>query len=696
MAKTVVQKILAEHLVVGDMVPGGEIGITIDQTLTQDATGTTAFLLLEAMGVPRVRTEVSVSYVDHNMAQFGPENHNDHLYLQSISRKLGAYHSRPGNGICHQVHLERFARPGGTLLGSDSHTPTGGGMGMIAMGAGGLDVAVAMGGGAFYLTSPRVIGVELKGKLGDWVSAKDIILRLLSVLTTRGNVGCMVEYFGEGVATLPVPARATCTNMGAEFGVTASVFPADEVTRQFLEAQGRGDKYKPLSRDEGAAFDRITKRLHTEKDATTIQNICQYCTGVEIGQPGPDGIAEVSFAHVVIDLSKLEPMAAGTPSPDNISRIADLVGTKVAQVAIGSCTNSSFQDLMVVASALKGRCVNEGVELGISPGSRQVLEMLSENGALADLVSAGARILESGCGPCIGLGFSPAEDSVSLRTFNRNFTGRSGTVGDMVYLVSPETAVAAAITGEITDPRTLPEKLGLEYPRIEAPREFKLDDRLLQAPLTDEQAKDAQVIRGSTIVKPPAGEKLPDALSGEVLIKVGDKVTTDHIMPAGALLKYRSNVPEYAKYVFNCFNKEDEPTFAQRAQLVQATGKAGVIVASDSYGQGSSREHAALCPMYLGVRVVIAKAMERIHQANLVNFGIWPLTFADPADYDRIDQSDELTVADVARAIVEGETVTVTNATKGFDFLCRVSLAPRQREILAVGGLLNYTREGGQ
>jgi len=696
MPKTVVQKILAEHLVAGEMAPGREIGIRIDQTLTQDATGTTAFLLLEAMGVPRVRTEVSVSYVDHNLAQFGPENHNDHLYLQSISRKLGAYHSRPGNGICHQVHLERFARPGGTLLGSDSHTPTCGGMGMIAIGAGGLDVAVAMGGGAFYLTSPRVIGVELKGRLGAWVSAKDIILRLLSVLTTRGNVGCMVEYFGEGVATLPVPARATCTNMGAEFGVTASVFPADEVTRQFLEAQGRGEKHRPLARDDGAAFDRITKRLHTAKDAATIQNICQYCTGVEIGRPGADGIAEVSFARVVIDLSELEPMAAGTPSPDNVARVTDLAGTKVAQVAIGSCTNSSFQDLMVVASALKGRCANAGVELGISPGSRQVLEMLAENGALADLVAAGARILETGCGPCIGLGFSPAENGVSLRTFNRNFTGRSGTVGDMVYLVSPETAVAAAITGEITDPRTLPETLGLEYPRIDAPRQFKLDDRMLEPPLTPEQAKDAEVVRGSTIIKPPAGEKLPDAMAGEVLIKVGDKVTTDHIMPAGALLKYRSNVPEYAKYVFNCFNREDEPTFAQRAQLAQAGGKAGVIVASDSYGQGSSREHAALCPMYLGVRVVIAKAMERIHQANLVNFGILPLTFADASDYDRIDQADELTIAPTASAVAEGETITVTDATKGFGFTCRVGLAPRQRKILAAGGLLNYTREGGQ
>jgi aconitate hydratase len=694
-----VRKILDDHLVTGELSPGSEIGIRIDQTLTQDATGTTAFLLLEAMGVPRVRTEASVSYVDHNLAQFGPENHNDHLYLQSISRKLGAYHSRPGNGICHQVHLERFARPGGTLLGSDSHTPTCGGMGMIAIGAGGLDVAVAMGGGAFYLTAPRVIGVELRGRLGDWVSAKDIILRLLSVLTTRGNVGCMVEYFGEGVATLPVPARATCTNMGAELGVTASVFPADEVTRQFLDAQGRGDKYQPLSADDGAAYDRITKRLHVEKDAATIRNICQYCMGVEIGQGGlgprggADGMAKVSFGRVVIDLSKLEPLAAGTPSPDNVARVADLAGMKVAQVAIGSCTNSSFQDLMVVAAALKGRCVSAGVELGISPGSRQVLEMLAENGALADLVSAGARILESGCGPCIGLGFAPAENTVSLRTFNRNFTGRSGTEGDMVWLVSPETAVAAAITGEITDPRRLGERLGMAYPRFDAPRQFKLDDGMLQPPLTPHEALEAEVIRGSTIVKPPAGETLPDALAGAVLIKVGDKITTDHIMPAGALLKYRSNVPEYAKYVFNCFNREDEPTFAQRARLAQAAGKAGVVVAGDSYGQGSSREHAALCPMYLGVRVVIAKAIERIHQANLVNFGILPLTFADAADHDRIDQADDLKIAGVTAAVSAGETVTVTNATKGFDFTCRVGLAPRQRKILAAGGLLNYTRE---
>jgi aconitate hydratase len=696
MARTVVQKILADHLVTGELAPGAEIGIRIDQTLTQDATGTTAFLLLEAMGVPRVRTEVSVSYVDHNMAQFGPENHNDHLYLQSISRKLGAYHSRPGNGICHQVHLERFARPGGTLLGSDSHTPTCGGMGMIAIGAGGLDVAVAMGGGAFYLACPRVIGVELRGRLGEWVSAKDIILRLLSVLTTRGNVGCMVEYFGQGVASLPIPARATCTNMGAELGVTASVFPADEVTRQFLDAQGRGDKYQPLSADEGAAFDRITKRLHVEKDAATIRNICQYCTGVEIGQGGADGLAKVSFARVVIDLSGLEPLAAGTPSPDNVARVADLAGAKVAQVAIGSCTNSSFQDLMVVASVLKGRCVSAGVELGISPGSRQVLEMLAENGALADLVTAGARILESGCGPCIGLGFAPAENTVSLRTFNRNFTGRSGTEGDMVWLVSPETAVAAAITGEITDPRALSERLHLAYPRFDAPRQFKLDDGMLQPPLAPLEAKDAEVIRGSTIVKPPAGEKLPDALAGEVLIKVGDKITTDHIMPAGALLKHRSNVPQYAKYVFKCFTREDEPTFAQRAELAQAAGKAGVVVAGDSYAQGSSREHAALCPMYLGVRVVIAKAIERIHQANLVNFGILPLTFADAADYDRIGQADELEIAGVTAAISGGQMVTVANATKGFDFTCRVGLAPRQRKILAAGGLLNYTREGGQ
>lgn len=690
MAKTLVQKILEEHLVDGELTPGSEIGIRIDQTLTQDATGTTSFLLLEAMDIPQVRTEASVSYVDHNMSQFGPENHNDHLYLQSISQKVGAWHSRPGNGICHQVHFERFAAPGKTLLGSDSHTPTGGGMGMIAMGAGGLDVAVAMGGGAFYMTCPQVIGVELRGKLSAWVAPKDIILRLLSVLTTKGNVGCMVEYFGEGVATLDAPGRATCTNMGAELGVTASVFPSDEKTKKFLTAQGRGDAWRELAADAGATYGPITKKVSAD-DTATLENMKKFCTDVKISAPDAAGKVTVTFGHVVIDLSKLEPMAAGSPSPDYIKTVRELAGTPVKQVAIGSCTNSSYQDLMLVASVLKGRTVHPDVELGIAPGSKQVMTMLGKNGALADLIQSGVRILESGCGPCIGQGFSPADGTVSLRTFNRNFAGRTGTKGDMVWLVSPETAVAAALTGKITDPRDL----DIKYPQIDMPEEFLIDDNMLQKPLPQAQAAKLEVLRGPTIVKPPAGEALPDELEAKVSIKVADKITTDHIMPAGSLLKYRSNVPQYAKYVFNCFNEEGQPSFADRCLELKTKGVGSVVVAGDSYGQGSSREHAALCPMYLGVRVVIAKAIERIHQANLVNFAILPLVFVNAADYDRIDTGDGIVIENLDKAIVSADIVKVRNATKGFDFECRVQLAPRQRKILAAGGLLNYTRENG-
>jgi len=688
MAETLTYKILAEHLVDGELAPGEEIGISIDQTLTQDATGTTAFGLLEAMEIPRVRTELSVSYVDHNMSQFGPENHNDHLYLQSVAAKLGVYFSRPGNGICHQVHLERFARPGRTLIGSDSHTPTAGGMGMIAIGAGGLDVAVAMGGGAFYLTAPHVIGVEVTGELTPWVSAKDIILKLLSILTTRGNVRCVVEYFGGGVASLPVPARATCTNMGAELGVTCSIFPADEVTRQFLTAQGRGDEFIPLAADPGAACHRITKRLDRKGDSAAIEAIRENCLGVEITPPDAEGCVQISFDRIVLDLSKLQPLAAESPSPDNIRRVADLKGRKVAQVVIGSCTNSSFQDLMLVARVLKGQKVHPNVELGIAPGSRQVLEMLAANGALADLVTAGARILEASCGPCIGQGFSPAEGAISLRTFNRNFSGRSGTTGDHVFLVSPATAVAAALTGEIADPR----ELGQTCPAVDAPESFIVDDNLIVPPLPEEQAAHVQVIRSSTIVTPPAGQQLPDPLVGRILIKVGDKITTDHIIPAGSLLKYRSNVPQYAGYVFNCFNIASEPTFADRALALAGIGRAGVIVAGDSYGQGSSREHAALCPMYLGVRLVLAQAIERIHQANLVNFGILPLTFADASDYNRMQTEDEISLTHVAKVVADATEVRLRNVTQNFDFTCRVNLASRQRKILAAGGLLNYTR----
>ncbi len=693
MPQTVIEKILAAHIVDGQPAPGSEVGLRIDQTLTQDATGTTAFLLLEAMEIPRVRTERSVSYVDHNMAQFGPENHNDHLYLQSVATKLGAYHSRPGNGICHQVHLERFGAPGKTLLGSDSHTPTGGGLGMVAIGAGGLDVAVAMGGGAFYTTYPRIIGVELRGSLQPWVSAKDIILRLLSVLSTKGNVGCMVEYFGEGVTSLPIPARATCTNMGAELGVTTSVFPADDVTKQFLTAQNRGDVFAPLQADEGASYPRISKKMHAENDAMYLESIKQYCTDVEIGEPDEDGRVEVSFGHVVIDLDELEPLLSGPGSPDAIKTLGELAGTEVNQVAIGSCTNSSYQDLMLVANVLKGRTVHPRVELGLAPGSRQVMNMITQNGAMGDIVAAGARVLESACGPCIGLGFSPAEGAVSLRTFNRNFLGRSGTRNDTVYLVSPEMAVMGALAGEIVDPRKYAADNGIDYQSIERPDEFLIDDRLIQDPVPEADAASAEVVRGSTIVKPPAGEKLSPVLRGRVAIKVGDKITTDHIMPAGAFLKFRSNVPEYAKYVFHPLNEEGEPTFAERSLAIKDAGQAAIIVAGDSYGQGSSREHAALCPMYLGVKVVIAKAIERIHQANLVNFAILPLVFAHDADYDKIHSNDELIVEGVEEAIASGETVIVRNATQGFDFACKVQLAPRQRKILAAGGLLQYTKD---
>jgi aconitate hydratase len=693
MSQTVVKKILAAHLVDGQLTPGQEIGLRIDQTLTQDATGTTAFLLLEAMGIDRVATEASVSYVDHNMAQFGPENHNDHLYLQSISRKVGAWHSRPGNGICHQVHFERFAAPGKTLLGSDSHTPTGGGMGMVAIGAGGLDVAVAMGGGPFYTTCPRVIGVELTGRLQPWVVAKDIILRLLSVLTTRGNVGCMVEYFGDGVASLAAPARATCTNMGAELGVTSSVFPSDEQTRAFLQAQGRGEAWQELTADADATFGPITKTLHVERDAATIENIKQYCTDVSVASPAGDGTVEVTFGHVRIDLDALEPLAAESPSPENIRTIASAAGEPVAQVVIGSCTNSSYQDLMTVAEVLRGRAVHPRVELGIAPGSRQVLTMIAENGALAEMIASGARLIESACGPCIGQGFSPAEGTLSLRTFNRNFAGRTGTKNDRVFLVSPETAIAAALTGEVTDPRKLAsEPWNLQPPAIDMPAEFKHDDSMLQAPAEPAEAADIEIIRGSTIVKPPAGEPIGDTLTARVAIKVGDKITTDHIMPAGSLLKYRSNVPEYAKYVFDCYSEDGLPSFADRCLALKSQGVASAIIAGDSYGQGSSREHAALCPMYLGVKVVIARAIERIHQANLVNFGILPLTFVEADSCDAIEAEDELQIDGLDEAIASGQTVTVRNVTKGSEFVCNVNLAPRQRTILAAGGLLNYTR----
>jgi aconitate hydratase len=652
LAQTLIYKILEKHRVEGKLAPGEEIAIRIDQTLTQDATGTTAFLLFESMGVGRVKTDLSVSYIDHNMAGFGPENHNDHLYLQTVAAKTGVYHSRAGNGICHQVHLERFGKPGATLLGSDSHTPTGGGIGMVAIGAGGLDVAVAMGGGPFHLRCPKVVGVKLTGKLSPWVAAKDVILKLLGELSTKGNVGWVVEYFGEGAGTLTVPQRATVTNMGAELGVTTSLFESDEQTRRFLAAQQREKDYQLLQADPDAPYNRL----------------------------------------IEIDLSQLEPMVACPSSPDNIKTVRQIAGEVAHQVVVGSCTNSSYTDLMMVAQVLKGRRIDHMVEFAIAPGSREVLNMLAENGALSDLITAGARVLESACGPCIGQGFSPAENIVSLRTFNRNFAGRSGTKGDRVYLVSPETAVASVLTGKITDPRDLTKRMGIVYPAIEMPSRFHVDDSMIEPPLSEQEARKAEVLRGRTIVVPEAPTPLPARLTGRVLLKCGDKITTDHIMPAGTYLKLRSNVPEYAKVVFQCFNEPGRPTFAERALQLKTKGIAGVIVAGESYGQGSSREHAALCPMYLGVQMVIAKSIERIHRANLINFCIVPVEFAQPSDYDKLGPDDDLVVEDLLGAIRDSDTVSISAKNGQFKLIGKLNLSGRDRDILLAAGLLNYTR----
>lgn len=644
MAKgTVVQKIIEAHYVSGSRETGKPVAIRIDQTLTQDATGTMAYLELEAMQIPAVKTELSVSYVDHNMMQNGPENRNDHVYLQSVANAKGVRFSPPGNGICHQVHLERFGVPGKTLIGSDSHTPTGGGIGMLAIGAGGLDVALAMAGKPFRIPYPKVIGVKLINKLGPWCAAKDVILHLLSILTTKGNVGSIVEYFGPGVASLTVPQRSTITNMGAELGVTTSVFPSDESTRKFLKAQQREADYVPLAADAGAEYDQV----------------------------------------IEIDLAKVVPLAACPSSPDNIKPIEALAGTKVGQVIIGSCTNSSYRDLAMVAMTLKGRKVNPNLTLAIAPGSRQVLEMLSRNGMLADIIGAGARILETGCGPCIGQGQSPADDTVTVRTFNRNFAGRTGTKGDQSYLVSPETAVAVALTGEFTDPR----KLGVEYPDVVEPEVFGINDSMIQLPTGT-----GEIVRKRTIGQPPVNTPLPDEIDGVVVIKVGDKITTDHIMPAGVHLKLRSNIPAYSKVVFECFTEPGRPSFAERAAAVRDSGKAGVIVGRDSYGQGSSREHAAICPMYLGVKVVAALAIERIHSANLINFGILPLMFENPADYDAIDEKDELRFTDLHKQLAVGapvraELVKENGQTQEIIFKHRLS--DEDIRIILAGGMLN-------
>ncbi len=640
MGNSVFYKILHEHIVEGTLVPGNEIGIHIDQTLTQDATGTMAYLQFEALGIPRVKTEVSVSYVDHNTIQMGFENADDHLYLQTMNANYGIYHSRAGNGICHQVHLERFGRPGATLLGSDSHTPTGGGIGMIAIGAGGLDVAVAMGGGPFYLAAPRVVNVRLSGKLRPWVSAKDVILTVLGILTTKGNVGTALEYTGEGIATLTVPERATITNMGAELGVTTSLFPSDEITRQFLKAQAREDSWRQLLPDPDARYDRF----------------------------------------IDIDLSTVEPLAACPHSPDNIKKLSELKGLPVQQVAIGSCTNSSYKDLMTVARILKGKKVDPRTSLIVAPGSRQVFEMIARNGALADIIASGARIMESSCGFCIGAGQAPPTNGISLRTNNRNFEGRSGTASGQVYLVSPEAAALSAIAGTLVNPLDV---AGNDYPFISMPEQFYIDDSMILPP-ADSQGK---IIRGPNIGEPPYTSPLPDEIQCVIGLKVGDKVTTDHIMPAGPRLKYRSNIPVYSQFVFENVDAE----FSKRALTDKQNDLYTAIVGGMSYGQGSSREHAAICPMYLGVRLVLAKSFERIHSDNLINFGIIPLVFQNADDYEKLHPGDSVIIRKLRSLVMEAEIIPVTIAGSIFSF--KLALSQRQRAILLDGGLLNYTKK---
>jgi len=643
MGKTLAQKIIQAHLLSGEMVPGEEIALRIDQTLTQDATGTMAYLEFETMNIPRVRTELSVAYVDHNTLQSGFENADDHRYLQSVASKHGIYFSRPGNGICHQVHLERFGKPGKTLIGSDSHTPTAGGMGMLAFGAGGLDVAVAMGGGAYYITMPKIYRVELTGQLRPFVTAKDVSLELLRILSVKGGVGAIIEWGGPGVQTLSVPERATITNMGTELGATTSIFPADEITKKFLTAQNRPPAYCPLSADNDAVYDRVIK----------------------------------------IDLSALKPMIACPHSPDNVVCVDTLKGVKVDQVCIGSCTNSSLQDLLKVAALLKGKTIAPNVSLSVSPGSRQVLTMLADCGALTDILSSGARLLECACGPCIGMGFSPNSGGVSLRTFNRNFLGRSGTKDANVYLVSPETAVAAALTGEITDPMILG-----EMPEITLPEIYKIDDSSVLPPADAKDANDIEVLRGPNIKPFPQSRPIADSLTAKTVLKVGDNITTDHIMPAGAkILPYRSNIPLLSQF---CFQVCD-PEFPERAK----TAGDGIIIGGSNYGQGSSREHAALVPMYLGIRCVIAKSFARIHAANLINAGILPLTFQESEDYDLLDQGTELMIDDIFTGMERGE-ITAVNLENGKKISLVCSFTERQRAILKAGGLLNYTKECGQ
>ena len=641
MGLTLTEKILKAHLVDGEFKKGEEKGIKIDQTLTQDATGTMAYLEFEAIGIPRVKTERSVAYIDHNTLQSGFENADDHRFIGSIAKKHGIYFSRPGNGICHQVHLERFGIPGKTLIGSDSHTPTGGGIGMVAIGAGGLDVAVAMGGGAYYITYPKIVKINLEGKLSPWVAAKDVILEVLSRMSVKGGVGKVIEYCGEGVKTLSVPERATITNMGAELGATTSIFPSDEITKEFLKAQKREDVWVPLCADEDAVYDE----------------------------------------EININLSKITPMAACPHMPDNVKTLSEIGKMKIDQVCIGSCTNSSLQDMMKVAHILKGKTVNPDVSLSIAPGSKQVLNMLAQNGALSVMIDAGARILESACGPCIGMGQSPNSKGISLRTFNRNFEGRSGTKDAGVYLVSPEVAAASAISGYLTDPRDLG-----DMPEFKMPEEFIINDNMIVLPADEKDMESVEILRGPNIKPFPKTEPLNDKIECKCSLKVEDNITTDHIMPAGAkILPLRSNIPAISNHCFTVCDEE----FPKRAKEMGSS----IIVGGANYGQGSSREHAALAPLYLGVKAVVTKSFARIHRANLVNAGILPLSFKNEADYNNIDLNDELTIENLKECINEGKNIIITNRTKGIEIECECELSDRARKIILAGGLLSYTKE---
>ncbi len=641
MGLTIAQKIIKNHLLSGEMIVGTDVGLKIDQTLTQDATGTMAYLEFEAMGVPRVKTEKSVAYIDHNTLQTGFENADDHRFIQSIAKKHGIFFSRPGNGICHQVHLERFGKPGKTLIGSDSHTPTGGGIGMLAMGAGGLDVAVAMGGGAYYISMPKMVKVNLTGKLAPWVSAKDVILEVLKIMSVKGGVGKIVEYSGEGIKSLSVPERATITNMGAELGATTSIFPSDEITREFLKAQNREDDWCELSSDSDAEYDEV----------------------------------------IDIDLSKLVPMAACPHSPDNIKSIEQIGTLPVDQVCIGSCTNSSYLDLMKVATILKGKTVAEGVSLSIAPGSKQVYNMLALNGALGDLIASGARILECACGPCIGMGQSPNSNGVSLRTFNRNFEGRSGTADGKIYLVSPETAAISALTGVFTDARTIGDDVAIEMPKA-----FLINDNMVADPAPVEEMDNIEILRGPNIKPFPTTSPLADNIDAPCALKVGDNITTDHIMPAGAkILPLRSNIPAISNHCFTVCDKD----FPKRAKEM----KQSIIVGGANYGQGSSREHAALAPLYLGVKAVLVKSFARIHRSNLINAGILPLTFVNESDYELIAQGDDVSLPNVKDCVEKGLDIVIKNNTTGKEIITKCELTDRTKAIILAGGLLNYTKE---